>query len=450
MAKLATLTQPETRARGRKLDSRPRSASRHATAHPRAASSVPRRGNHRERRPHVGIGTLQVTERAKALVLEALNNNRLSYGPMTRRFEREFAGIHGCRFGVMCNSGTSALQVALQAMKERHGWDDGDEVIVPAVTFVSTVNIVHQNRMRPVLVDVEPDYFALDPTLLEARISPRTRAIIPVHPFGQPADMDPIRAIARRHGLKLIEDSCETMFARYQGRRVGSLGEIGCFSTYMAHLVVTGVGGMATTNDVDYATRLRSLVNMGRDPIYLTIDDDDGKSVAALRKIVDRRFAFTSVGHSFRVTELEAALGLAQLDGWGAMIASRQANARLLSRKLAHLTAHLQLPRVRAGSEHVFMVFPIVLRDAPKDHLVHFLERHGVETRDMLPLTNQPIYHRLFGWREAEYPVAQRINRQGFYVGCHQHLTERELDYVAELITQHFRGGQVRTARGSS
>ena len=399
-------------------------------------------GQNSATRPRICVGTLNVSERAKALVLEVLESNRLSYGPMTQRFEVEFARIHGCRFGIMSNSGTSALHVALQAMKELHGWDDGDEVIVPAVTFVSTVNIVLHNRMRPVLVDVDPTYYTLDPALLEANISPRTRAIIPVHPFGQPADMDPIREIARRHGLKLIEDSCETLFALYKGRRVGSVGDIGCFSTYVAHLLVTGIGGMTTTNDPDYAIRVRSLINLGRDSIYLSIDDDDNKSSEELRTIVAQRFMFTSVGHNFRVTEMEAALGLAQLEGWQAMIAARRANANSLIRKLAHLESRLQLPQVRPGSDHVFMMFPVVLRDEPKVELINFLERHGVETRDMLPLTNQPVYQRLLGWREDDYPVASRINRNGFYVGCHQDLTETELSYIAELFGRYFAVGK--------
>src|SRR6185369_7442933 len=281
----------------------------------------------------LGVGTLNVSARAKELVLEALNNNRLSYGPLTKRFESEFAAHHECRFGIMSNSGTSSLHVALQAMKEMHGWEDGDEVIVPAVTFVATANIVLHNRMRPVLADVDPVYYHLDPSAAEALIGPRTRAIIPVHLFGQAADMDEIGSLAARHGLKVIEDSAETMFARYRERWVGSLGDIGCFSTYAAHLLVTGVGGLCTTNDPEYAVRTRSLVNHGRDSIYISIDDDKGKTVEELRTIVARRFNFVSVGHSFRATELEAALGLAQFEEWPAMIAARRANARALTGK---------------------------------------------------------------------------------------------------------------------
>src|SRR3712207_6174410 len=191
-----------------------------------------------------------------------------------RRFEQEFAELHGCRFGVMSNSGTSSLQVALQALKERHGWEDGDEVIVPAVTFVATSNIVLHNRMTPVFVDVLPDTYNIDPARIEARITERTRAIVPVHLFGLPADMDPILELARAHDLKVIEDSCEAMFATYRGRPVGSFGDVACFSTYVAHFLVTGVGGLGTTNDGELAVAMRSLINHGRDSIYLSIDDD--------------------------------------------------------------------------------------------------------------------------------------------------------------------------------
>lgn len=397
----------------------------------------------------LGVGTLRINARAKALVLEALNNNRLSYGPLTQRFEHEFARAHGCRFGIMSNSGTSALQIALQAMKELHGWEDGDDVIVPAVTFVATANIVLHNRMRPVLVDVDPRCYELDPNLLEARITPRTRCMIPVHLFGQPADMGPILEIARRRGLKVIEDSCETMFAACDGKTVGALGDIGCFSTYVAHLLVTGVGGINTTNDSEYAVRLRSLMNHGRDSIYISIDDDDGRTDEELRMVVAKRFKFVSIGHSFRVTELEAALGLAQLEEWQSIIAARRANAGSLMRKLAHLQSHLQLPATRPGSEHSFMMFPIVLREEPKGELVQFLERHGVETRDMLPLTNQPVYQKLLGWREDDYAVAKWINESGFYVGCHQDLTEADLDYVGEVLEGFFRRRPRRIRQGA-
>ena len=163
----------------------------------------------------VSVGTLNISPREKQLVLEALDNNRLSYGPMSQRFEAEFANVHNCRFGVISNSGTSSLQIALQTLRELHGWEDGDEVIVPSVSFVSTINIVLHNRMKPVLVDVDSSYYELNPELLEDKITARTRAIIPVHLFGHPADMDPILEIATRFKLKIIEDAAEGLGALF-------------------------------------------------------------------------------------------------------------------------------------------------------------------------------------------------------------------------------------------
>jgi dTDP-4-amino-4,6-dideoxygalactose transaminase len=200
-------------------------------------------------RKQIGVGGFRATAKTKELVMAVLDSNRLTAGPMMARFENEIAAIHGCRFGLMSNSGTSALQIALAALKEVHNWNDGDEVLVPALTFVATSNIVMYNNLKPVFVDVDPQYYTMDPSKIEARLTSRTRAIIPVHIGGLPCDMDSILEIAGDHNLKIIEDSCEAMFAHDKGRPVGSFGEIGCFSTYIAHMTTTGVGGICTTND---------------------------------------------------------------------------------------------------------------------------------------------------------------------------------------------------------
>ena len=209
--------------------------------------SPPRPGS----RPQIGIGGCRIGPRAKALVAQVLDSNRLSAGPMTERFEREIAALHGARYGLFCNSGTSALQIALAALKERHGWRDGDEVLVPAVTFISTSNVVLYNGLTPVFVEVEPEGYGIDPGRIEERITPRTRAIMPVHVGGLPCDMDPIMETARRRGLKVVEDCAEAMFARYNGAPVGSFSDVACFSTYVAHMISTGVGGVCTTDDAD-------------------------------------------------------------------------------------------------------------------------------------------------------------------------------------------------------
>lgn len=400
--------------------------------------------------PGIGVGVLNVSARGRELVMQTLANNRLSYGPMMRDFEQKFAQIHDCRFGIMSNSGTSSLHIAVAALKESGGWNDGDEVLVPAVTFIASSNVILHNNLKPVFVDVEADFYGIDPAQIEARITPRTRAILPVHLFGLPCDMTAVMDIARRHQLKVIEDSCETMFARHHGRSVGAIGDIGCFSTYVAHLLVTGIGGLATTNNPDYAVMLRSLMNHGRDSIYLSIDDDDHKAADELRLIIERRFRFIHLGHSFRATEMEAALGLAELETWEDMIASRRRNAAILTKGLAPFEGWLQLPAIRPGADHSFMMYPIVLRDRPKTELVNYLESYGVETRDMMPLLDQPVYQRLLKLRPADYPTAQWINASGFYIGCHQGLTDADLDQIVELFDRFGRNAATTRAEGTA
>lgn len=251
--------------------------------------------------------------------------------------------------------------------------------------------------------------------------------------------MDGVRQVADRHGLKVIEDSAETMFARYRGTSVGALGDIGCFSTYVAHILVTGVGGFAATNDEELAVMLMSSMNHGRDSIYLHIDDDEGKQGKELFELANRRFKFVRLGHSFRCTELEAAIGLGQLEQAATFIARRQTIAQRYIDGLADLEDRLQLPRPRADRSHSYMMFPIVLRDEEKWPLVNFLEERRVETREMMPLINQPIYRCLFGDDlEASFPVAKWINHNGFYVGSHPYLADEEVDYVIEQIHRYF------------
>lgn len=394
------------------------------------------------RSPQIGVGGVDITARAKELVLEVLDSGRLTAGPMMSRFEQAIATAHDCAYGLMCNSGTSALQIALAALKERHGWKDGDEVLVPAVTFVASSNVVMYNGLSPVFVDVERDYYEIDPALIEARITPRTRAIMPVHLAGHPCDMGPIMEIAQRRGLRIVEDSCETMFARDHGRAVGSFGDIGCFSTYVAHVINTGVGGLCTTNDAELMVMLKSLMNHGRDSIYIRMDDDQGKDDDSLFRVVDRRFSFTRLGHSFRCTEMEAALGVAEFERHAENIARRNAIAARLTNGLASLEAHLQLPAERPGAERVFMFYPIAIRDGSikRDDLILYLEKHGVETRYLLPLINQPVYRQLFGNLDAEYPVAAWLNANAFYIGCHPQMSDSHVDTVIDVFHGYFRG----------
>ncbi len=386
----------------------------------------------------IGVGTCEIGSLAKKYVNEVLESNRLTYGPFSKKFEQLFAEAHGCKHAIFVNSGTSALRISVAALKEKYGWQDGDEIIIPTITFISDVNIIVHNNLKPVFVDVDPDHYTLDPSKIEEKITSLTRAIIPTHLCGLAADMDPIMAIAQKHNLRIIEDACEASFARYKDKPVGNFSDISCFSTYQAHIITTGVGGFALTNDPELAVLLRSLANHGRDGIYMQIDDDKGKSKEELREIVNRRFSFIRPGYSFRATELEAALGVAELEeGVEKGIATRQKNVALLLQTLAPFENVLQLPKWPSSSYHVFMMFPIVLKAGSgidRDDLVNFLEQYNVETRRLLPILDQPFILKEFGDLSSEFPVGDHLNKNSFYIGCHTSITPEDIAYIGKVF----------------
>ncbi len=386
---------------------------------------------------HLGKRTFYPTPKMREYIDDILATGRLSYGKYSREFESRFAALHGCKYGILSNSGTSSLLVALQTLKELHGWQDGDEVIVPALTFVATVNVVLQLRLKPVLVDIERDYYGIDTTQLIKAINYKTRCIMPVHTFGQPCDMAEVQNTVNWlnpeiYPIKVVEDSCEAMAVRHCNTSIGCLGDIGVFSTYAAHILVTGVGGLSITNNPEYALYMRSLVNHGIDLEGLPTGESYEPTWLA------RKFRFTKVGHSFRLTELEAAIGLAQLDDLPTIIRKRQENAAYLTAGLKPLEEYLQLPAIRPNTESSFMMFCLVCRqEGVRDKLCRYLESNGIGTRLALPLVSQPVYKGL--WNPENYPVTRWMDDNAFYIGCHQNLTREDLDYVIEKFGEFFK-----------
>jgi perosamine synthetase len=379
----------------------------------------------------ITLGHLAINAAGKQYVNDALDNNRLSAGKYTARFESEFAALHGCQYGVFCNSGTSALQIALAALKEEFHYMDGDEVIVPATTFIATSNVILQNGLKPVFVDVDPLTFNMDPEKAEAAVTSKTRCIIPVHLFGLPAEM----VFHRFHGLQVLEDSCETAFASIDGYSVGSFGDLACFSNYIAHLIVGGVGGLVTTNNDKLAKLCRSLMAHGRDDAYTNIDMDDEVSA----DMISRRYSFDRVGYSYRATEMEAAIALSELEHWERNITQRRANAIFLTLRLEDLKGFLQLPHTPAGFEHSFMMYAAVLApQVDRGKFLLYLEQHGIETRLMFPLLESPIYRKLFPGEAEKHPVSHHLSQHGFFIGCHQGLNFEDMQYVSDVIHKYF------------
>lgn len=367
----------------------------------------------------IALADWKVSSKQKKLIRQVLRSGRLTYGDKTREFEKQFAEIHGAKHAIFTSSGTAALKISLHALKDKHGWKDGSEVIIPSVTFVATMNAVLMNNLKPVLVDVQVETANINPALIEKNLTRNTVAILPVHLLGQPAEMDEIMKIAKKHKLEVIEDSCETMF-------VNKLrGTTACFSTYIAHLLVTGVGGFILTNDDKLAVTMRSMLFHGRDSSYLNIDDKP--------KEIWKRFYFPRHGYSDRMTELEAAIGLGELDGWGDMLAKRKYNAGYIKFNLVKVELpFIGFPWVGVD-KHSFMFLPMYAER--RDELMVYLEKNGIQTRTMMPLISQPITK---PYLKKKYPVAKYIEEHGILLPVHQYLKKKDLDYMIEKIRSFY------------
>jgi perosamine synthetase len=352
-------------------------------------------------------------------VVAALRRGEISgsYGQSIPAFEQAFAEYVGRSYGVAVSSGTAALQLAVASA----GIGEGDEVLVSASTNIATALAVVHNRAVPVPVDSEAVTWNLDLELLESLITPRTRAILPVHLYGHPVDMDRLMDIAERHGLVVIEDCAESHGATCRGRMTGSFGTLGCFSFYANKVITTGEGGMVVTDDAALAERLRLLRNLG---------------------FAQPRYRHELAGHNFRMTGLQAAMGLAQLERIDARIAAKRRLAHAYSDHLAG-TAGLQLPVEMDWAYSVFWMYALcVLPEFPlsRDQLMASLGADGIDTRTFFcPMDQQPCLQSVPGFRAVPCPVAGKLWEQGLYLPSTPSLDPSTIEWIA---------GRVRLAAG--
>jgi len=336
-----------------------------------------------------------------------------SNGPYIAKFEQAFASWCGVRHALTCANGTAALHLLLMA----HGVGPGDQVLVPSLTYIATANAVRYCGAEPVLVDSEPRTWNIDPAALEACIGPRTKGIIVVHLYGHSADMDPIMAIAREHGLFVVEDAAEAHGASYKGRKVGTLGDSASFSFFGNKVMTTGEGGMVVTNDSALADRVRLLKGQGMDP--------------------HRRYWFPVVGYNYRMTNIQAALGLAQLERIDALLQARRDVAAGYQRGLAGLADRLELHNESSWAHHIYWMFNVLLRDGDahdRDALMAKLDSDGIETRPVFyPMHCMPPYQDDSG----RYPVADRVGSRGLSLPTHAALTEADVAYICERLAHH-------------
>lgn len=355
-------------------------------------------------------------------VADALRKGEVSgtFGEYIKNFETEFAAYAGCKFGVAVNSGTSALHLAVAAA----GIGRGDEVLVSASTNIATALAALHNGAIPVPVDSEPETWNLDLDLIEGLITPRTKAIIPVHLYGHPVDMDRLMEIAREHNLIVIEDCAESHGARVRGRITGSFGDMACFSFYANKVITTGEGGMITTNDEDFTERLRLLRNLA---------------------FTQPRFRHELAGFNFRMPGFVAALGLAQFRKIDKIIEEKRRVARSYTEKLEDIPG-LQLPVEKDWALNVYWMYGIVVKPEyglSRDKLAEALDERGIQTRTFFcPMNQQPVLMGLEGFREVPCPVADELWETGLYLPSAWNLSEENVAIVADAIREaSSRGG---------
>lgn len=357
----------------------------------------------------------------RRLLNEALDRNWISEGPNVQRLETAFAQHFGYGHAVATSSGTDAGIVAMSALLDQ-GAQRGDEVITPALAFVATANCILASGLVPRFVDVELETLNLDPALIEAAITPRTRAIQVVHTMGKPCKMDEILAIAARHHLAVIEDCCEAHGATLDGRVVGSFGTMGLFSFYAAHMICSGEGGMITTRDEALAGLCRSIRSHGR---------RDGQLY----------FAFDRVGYNSKMNDLEAAIGLEGLEQFDRTFMVRRQHLSRLWTLLAACDDHLLVYRDGPGEVICPHAVPLVLKDprASIEGLYQHLEQRGIQCKTLFgSLPTQHGAFKFLGYTPGAFPVAERIGRTGLHFGVHQYLTDDDIAYAAESIAAYF------------
>lgn len=362
----------------------------------------------------IPLSSPDITEQDIQAVTKVLESRYLALGPRMEQFEQRMAALAGRRFGIAVNSGTSGLHLLVRAL----GIGEGDEVITTPFSFVASANCVLFERARPVFVDIDPQTLNLDPALIEAAVTPRTEAILPVHAFGQPAAMGPIMEIARRRGLKVIEDACEAIGAGYRGRAAGSFGDGSVFAFYPNKQITTGEGGVVVTDDTGIASLCRSMRNQGRGEGSGWLDHE-------------------RLGYNYRLDELSCALGLAQLQRLPEILGRRAAVAAEYNRLLADL-AGVITPFISPEVEMSWFVYVIRFAEGiDRDRVQDRLEQRGVQCRPYFtPIHLQPYYREMFGFGEGDFPITERVGRSVLALPFFTGLQQEQIEYVVASLRE--------------
>jgi perosamine synthetase len=337
-----------------------------------------------------------------------------------KEFEEKFARYCGCKYGIATNSGTTALHLALATL----GIEKGDEIIMPTFTMIATANAIAYTGAKPILIDAEFETWNMDTSKVKEKITEHTKAIMPVHTYGHPVDMDPISETAENFGLYIIEDAAEAHGAEYKGRRIGNIGDMGCFSFYANKIITTGEGGMIVTNNEELAEKARWL----RDHAF-------GKH--------GKHFYHEALGFGYRMSALQAAFGLAQLNHINEFVSIRRSNAKLYNSLLSELGGKITLPPEAPWAKNVYWMYSILIQNKfgiSRDELMKRLEFEGIETRTFFyPIHVQPIYTKQYP--RKSFPVANELSKKGINLPSGNNLTADEVAYVCECIKKYAKKG---------
>jgi perosamine synthetase len=379
----------------------------------------------------IPLSSPDVTDQDRTAVLDVLNSTALSLGPKVPAFEQAVTRVTNSRHAIAVNSGTSGLHLCVKAA----GIADGDEVITSPFSFVASANCILFERGKPVFVDIDPRTYNIDPSRIEEAITPRTKAILPVHVFGRPCALSEIGHIAGKHGLTIIEDACEAIGAHYRGIPVGKFGQTGVFAFYPNKQLTTGEGGVIVTDDDQVAQRCRSWRNQGRSDAEGWLEHDD-------------------IGYNYRLSDINCALGSSQLSRLKDVISARQRVASLYDaalKSIPEITPPL-LEEPECGIS--WFVYVVRLGDefnrAHRDQVIAELRNRGIGCRNYFPPIHlQPLYARMFGYRPGAFPITEHVSDRTLALPFFNRLSEGEIDFVCTELKRAIQSlGTETTVRG--
>lgn len=362
---------------------------------------------------HIPMSSPDITDDEINAVIEVLNTSFLSIGPQIKAFESELATYVGARYGVGVNSGTSGLHLAVIAA----GITDDDEVITPSFSFIASANSILYERAKPIFVDIDPLTGNIDTSLIEAVITERTKAIMPVHAFGQPAEMDTILDIAKRHNLYVIEDACEGIGAKYKDRAVGTMGDAAVFAFYPNKQMTTGEGGMIVTHREDWANLFHSLRNQGRD-------------------VFDAWLNHTRLGYNYRLDEMSAALGVVQVRRLDEMLAKRSRVAEWYNERIDEIP-NIEKPYIAPSTARMSWFVYVVrcINGVNRNQVVESLKGYGIPSRPYFtPIHLQPFYQEKFGWKRGDLPNTELAGNTFLALPFSSVMTEAQVEYVCDVL----------------